>query len=148
MLTSMVKRVDLAVYTAFGGVKPGVTALGLKEGAPDYAMDKVQRQAGDAGNAQGIEAAKADIISGKLQVVDSSRPRTAATDPAQPFSSFSTASAASLPLLTKCPAKKRRGSRARGSGCGVSTMPAPARRCRASRASARRRRPGATNSWR
>ncbi len=35
MLTCMVKRVDLAVYSAFNGVKPGVTALGLKEGALD-----------------------------------------------------------------------------------------------------------------
>jgi basic membrane protein A len=40
MLTSMVKRVDLAVLQAFKGVVPGVTALGLKEGALDYAMDE------------------------------------------------------------------------------------------------------------
>ncbi len=39
VLTSMVKRVDLAVYEAFKGVKPGITALGLKEGGVDYAMD-------------------------------------------------------------------------------------------------------------
>ena len=70
MLTSMVKRVDLAVYTAFKGVKPGVTALGLKEGALDYAMDQYNDKLVTPEMRRKVEAAKADIISGKLQVVD------------------------------------------------------------------------------
>ena len=40
MLTSMVKRVDVAVYNSFKQHKPGVTALGLKEGGVDYAIDQ------------------------------------------------------------------------------------------------------------
>ena len=40
MLTSMVKRVDVAVYNTFKGARPGVTALGLKEGGVDYALDQ------------------------------------------------------------------------------------------------------------
>ena len=70
MLTSMVKRVDLAVYTAFKGVKPGVIALGLKEGALDYAMDQYNDKLVTPEMRRKVEAAKADIISGKLQVVD------------------------------------------------------------------------------
>ncbi len=70
MLTSMVKRVDLAVYTAFKGVKPGVTALGLKEGALDYAMDQYNDKLVTAEMRKKVEAAKADIISGKLKVID------------------------------------------------------------------------------
>jgi basic membrane protein A and related proteins len=70
MLTSMVKRVDLAVYTAFKGVKPGVTSLGLKEGALDYAMDQHNDKLVTPAMRQKVEAAKADIISGKLKVVD------------------------------------------------------------------------------
>ena len=70
MLTSMVKRVDLAVYTAFKGVTPGVTALGLKEGALDYAMDEHNAKLVSADMKKKVEAARADIISGKLKVVD------------------------------------------------------------------------------
>ena len=41
MLTSMVKRVDNAVYNSSKKSSPGtVTALGLKEGGVDYAMDQ------------------------------------------------------------------------------------------------------------
>ncbi len=39
MLTSMLKRVDVAVYNAANAHKPGVTVLGLKVGGVDYAMD-------------------------------------------------------------------------------------------------------------
>jgi basic membrane protein A and related proteins len=70
MLTSMVKRVDLAVYTAFKGVQPGVTALGLKEGALDYAMDDYNAKLVTPEMKAKVEAARADIISGKLKVVD------------------------------------------------------------------------------
>ena len=43
MLTSMVKRVDLAVLQAFDGVTPGVTALGLEEGGVDWRWTSTTR---------------------------------------------------------------------------------------------------------
>ena len=70
MLTSMVKRVDLAVYSAFKGVKPGVTALGLKEGGVDYAMDQYNAKLVSADMKGKVDAAKADIIAGKIKVAD------------------------------------------------------------------------------
>jgi basic membrane lipoprotein Med (substrate-binding protein (PBP1-ABC) superfamily) len=50
MLTSMVKRVDVAVYQGGKNFKPGITVLGLKEGGVDYADRPVQREAGHAGH--------------------------------------------------------------------------------------------------
>jgi len=70
VLTSMVKRTDLAVYEAFKGVKPGITALGLKEGGLDVAMDEHNAKLVPPAMLKVVEAAKADIISGKLKVVD------------------------------------------------------------------------------
>jgi basic membrane protein A and related proteins len=70
MLTSMVKRVDVAVYNAFKGVKPGVTALGLAEGGVDYAMDEHNAKLVSADMKKRVDAAKADIISGKIKVID------------------------------------------------------------------------------
>jgi basic membrane protein A len=70
ILTSMVKRVDLAVLSAFNGVKPGVTALGLKEGALDYAMDENNAALVTPAMKAKVEAARAAIVSGKLVVLD------------------------------------------------------------------------------
>jgi len=70
VLTSMVKRTDLAVYQAFKGVTPGVTALGLKEGGLDYALDEHNARLVSAEMKTRVEAARADIISGQLKVVD------------------------------------------------------------------------------
>jgi len=70
MLTSMVKRVDLAVYSAFGGIKPGITALGLKEGGVDYALDQYNATLVTPAMKSRVEAAKADIIAGRLRVID------------------------------------------------------------------------------
>lgn len=70
MLTSMVKRVDVAVYNTFKGVKPGVTALGLKEGGVDYALDEHNAKLVSADMKKKVDAAKADIIAGKIKVVD------------------------------------------------------------------------------
>ena len=70
MLTSMVKRVDVAVYNAFKGVKPGVTALGLAEGGVDYALDEHNAKLISADMKKRVNAAKADIISGKIKVID------------------------------------------------------------------------------
>ncbi len=74
VLTSMMKRVDVAVYnTMKGGVagfKPGIQALGLKEAGVDYAMDDNNKALFTSDMTAKVEAAKADIISGKLEVHD------------------------------------------------------------------------------
>jgi basic membrane protein A len=62
MLTSMVKRVDVAVYNAFKGTTPGVTVLGLKEGGVDYALDEHNARLVSADMKKKVDAAKADII--------------------------------------------------------------------------------------
>jgi basic membrane protein A len=72
MLTSMLKRVDLAVLQAFRGVQPGVTVLGLKEGALDYALDEYNARLVTPAMRQRTDAAKADIVAGRLKVIDSS----------------------------------------------------------------------------
>jgi basic membrane protein A len=70
MLTSMVKRVDVAVYEAFKGVKPGTSALGLKEGGVDVALDEHNAKLVTADMKKRVDAARADIISGKIKVID------------------------------------------------------------------------------
>jgi basic membrane protein A len=70
MLTSMVKRVDVAVFNSFMGAKPGVSSLGLKEGGVDYAMDQHNAKLVSADMKAKVDAAKADIISGKIKVID------------------------------------------------------------------------------
>ncbi|MFO1328487.1 MAG: BMP family ABC transporter substrate-binding protein [Rubrivivax sp.] len=70
MLTSMVKRVDVAVYNAFKGTTPGTTVLGLKEGGVDYALDEHNAKLVNADMKKKVDAAKADIIAGKISVTD------------------------------------------------------------------------------
>ena len=70
MLTSMVKRVDTAVFNAFKGTKPGVSSLGLKEGGVDYALDQHNAKLVTADMKTKVDAAKADIIAGKIKVID------------------------------------------------------------------------------
>jgi basic membrane protein A len=70
MLTSMVKRVDVAVYNAFKGVQPGVLSLGLKEGGVDYALDEHNAKLVSAEMKKKVDAAKAGIIAGRIQVID------------------------------------------------------------------------------
>ena len=70
MLTSMLKRVDVAVYDVAKGHKPGITELGLKEGGIDYAMDTHNAKLVSADMKKKVDAAKAEIISGKIKVVD------------------------------------------------------------------------------
>ena len=70
MLTSMVKRVDVAVYNAFKGTKPGISSLGLKEGGVDYALDQHNAKLVTAEMKSKVDAAKADIIAGKIKVID------------------------------------------------------------------------------
>ncbi|MHC1547156.1 BMP family lipoprotein [Phyllobacterium sp. K27] len=73
VLTSMLKRVDVATYNAFkdgadGKFTSGVSYLGVKEGGVDYAVDdnNAKLLTDDIKNA--VETAKADIISGKVKV--------------------------------------------------------------------------------
>jgi basic membrane protein A len=70
MLTSMVKRVDVAVFNAATKVTPGLTVLGLKEGGVDYALDEHNAKLVPAAMKAKVDAAKADIIAGKIKVAD------------------------------------------------------------------------------
>jgi basic membrane protein A and related proteins len=73
VLTSMLKRVDVATYDTFkaakdGTFKAGVNVFGLKEGGVGYAEDEWNKAVLSADAKAAAEAAKADIISGKIQV--------------------------------------------------------------------------------
>jgi basic membrane protein A len=75
MLTSMVKRVDLAVYEAFttardGTWKPGVRRLGVAEGGVGYALDPPNRALISAEMERRLEAARGDIVAGRIKVTD------------------------------------------------------------------------------
>jgi basic membrane protein A and related proteins len=75
VLTSMLKHVDVATYKSFmdaknGTWKPGIQVLGLKEGGVDYAVDEWNKSVLTPEAKAKAEAAKADIISGKIQVHD------------------------------------------------------------------------------
>jgi basic membrane protein A len=75
VLTSMVKRVDVAVYNAFMDAKndkftPGFNALGLKEGGVDYAMDDNNKSLVTDEMKAAAEKTKADIIAGTIEVHD------------------------------------------------------------------------------
>lgn len=75
VLTSMLKRVDVAVYNAFTDAKNdafsyGFSSLGLAEGGVDYAMDENNAPLVSEEMKAAVEAAKADIISGKVAVHD------------------------------------------------------------------------------
>ncbi len=70
MLTSMLKRVDVAVYNAAKAHKPGLTVFGLKEDGVGYAMDQHNAKLVSADMKKKVDAAKADIISGKIKVTD------------------------------------------------------------------------------
>lgn len=70
VLTSMVKRVDLAVLQAFSGIRPGVTALGLKEGGVDLAMDEHNAPLVTPAMRERLAAARAEIVGGRLKVID------------------------------------------------------------------------------
>ena len=70
MLTSMLKRVDVAVYNAAKNFKPGVSVLGLQESGVGFAMDVNNEKLVTADMKKRVEAAQADIISGKIKVAD------------------------------------------------------------------------------
>jgi basic membrane protein A len=75
VLTSMVKRVDLAVHEAMrdalnGEWVPGLKVLGLAEGGVDYALDKYNEALISPEMKARVDQAKADIISGKIIVTN------------------------------------------------------------------------------
>jgi basic membrane protein A len=75
MLTSMVKRVDVAVNKAFtdgakGAPSAGITSLGLKEGGVDWALDEHNRAIVTKAMEERVNQIKADIVSGKVKVID------------------------------------------------------------------------------
>jgi basic membrane protein A len=75
VLTSMLKRVDVAAYETFidsknGVFSAGVHVLGLAEGGVDWALDDNNASLVTADIKAAVEAAKADIISGKVSVHD------------------------------------------------------------------------------
>lgn len=70
ILTSMVKRVDVAVYNAAKKTTPGLTVLGLKEGGVDVALDEHNARLVTAAMKAKVDAARADIIAGKIKVAD------------------------------------------------------------------------------
>lgn len=73
VLTSMLKRVDVAVYNAFtaGADLPnGFNVLGLAEGGIDYALDDNNKDLVTAEMQAAVDAAKAKIIAGEIVVHD------------------------------------------------------------------------------
>ena len=75
VLTSMLKRVDVAVYNAFkttmdGTYETGVFTLGLAEDGVGWSLDEHNESLISADMKAAVEQAKADIISGKIDVVD------------------------------------------------------------------------------
>ena len=75
VLTSMLKRVDVAAYQTFmdaknGSFTSGVQVLGLAEGGVDWALDDNNASLVTADMKAAVEAAKQDIISGKVVVHD------------------------------------------------------------------------------
>ncbi|MBU6950716.1 BMP family lipoprotein [Hahella sp. HN01] len=75
MLTSMVKRVDVAAYSNWMAAKdgkwePGVEALGLAENGVDWALDEHNRSLVTKEMEEKVNQIKADIISGKIKVHD------------------------------------------------------------------------------
>ena len=70
MLSSMVKRVDVAVYEALKGWTPGARSLGLKEDGVEYAVDQDNAKLISPAVKAKLDGFKADIIAGKIKVAD------------------------------------------------------------------------------
>jgi basic membrane protein A len=75
ILTSMVKRVDLAVYETFktakdGNWKAGLRVLGVAEGGVGYSLDQYNRSLITPDMERRLEQARADIVAGKIKVTD------------------------------------------------------------------------------
>jgi basic membrane protein A len=75
VLTSMLKRVDVATYDSFkaakdGTWKPGIQVFGLKNDGVGFAEDQWNKTILTDDAKKAADAAKADIISGKINVHD------------------------------------------------------------------------------
>jgi basic membrane protein A and related proteins len=75
VLTSMLKRVDVAVYNAFkdtmeGTWEAGASSLGLAEDGVGFALDENNRELITPEMEAAIEDAKAKIIAGDIEVTD------------------------------------------------------------------------------
>jgi basic membrane protein A len=74
VLTSMLKRVDVAVYNVMkdgnAGFKPGIHALGLAEDGVGVAMDDNNKPLITPEMMAAVDKAKADIIAGTIKVHD------------------------------------------------------------------------------
>jgi len=75
VLTSMIKRVDLAVYDALksakdGTWKPSRRARGVAEGGVSYSIDQYNRHLITPEMERRLTQARADIIAGKIKVTD------------------------------------------------------------------------------
>ena len=75
VLTSMIKRVDVAVYSTIEDAlnknfKPGIQIFGLDNDGVGYAVDEYNKDLMTEEMVQKVEKAKQDIISGKLKVPD------------------------------------------------------------------------------
>lgn len=75
VLTSMLKRVDVAVYNAFtdarnGEFTPGFNVLGLAEDGVGYAVDENNESLITEEMKAAVEEAKAKIIAGEIEVHD------------------------------------------------------------------------------
>jgi basic membrane protein A len=73
VLTSMMKRVDVAVFNAFtegANLKTGFNVLGLANGGIDYALDDNNKAVFTADIKAAVDDAKAKIISGEIKVHD------------------------------------------------------------------------------
>ena len=75
VLTSMLKRVDVATYNVFkmgqdGTFKPGFTVLGLAEGGVGWALDDNNKDLITPEMKAAVDKAEADIKAGTIQVHD------------------------------------------------------------------------------
>ena len=75
ILTSMVKRVDVAVFESFntakaGTWKPGVRILGVADDAVGYSLDQYNRSLITPEMEKRLQQARADIVAGKIKVTD------------------------------------------------------------------------------
>lgn len=72
VLTSMLKRVDVAVYNAFSAdedaFEPGIVVLGLAEEGVGYAMDEFNAELVTEEMIAAVDAAREQIISGEIEV--------------------------------------------------------------------------------
>jgi basic membrane protein A and related proteins len=75
VLTSMLKRVDVATYNTFTDAKngqftPGVYVLGLKENGVGYALDDINKALVTTEIKAAADKASADIVAGTIKVHD------------------------------------------------------------------------------